>query len=727
MRLGRHCIFLFSLISLFHSFDLSGQNGLKDIASDKKIYIGNLISNEHLDNPENFRNGVANQHLVEEYNAVVLENYMKMAFILPSDIPEDIHNLSVSQLRAILKADKVESFLSNQDWISLYKRGHAMIWFNQAPAWLDRVGPSWTGQQVFSFSRKYILALGQICGDRIDEWDVINEAISDDAPDGQRIWRKNTWYRRANDGSITDWGEATYENYIKMLFVWAREAQPQARLHINDYAIETFNSSAASKNRFMRDKVKALKACGAPIDGVGFQSHIILSDLVNDQGEINQGFFDAVEQSIQDLAAAELEVVITELDIRICDQNRPESFQEVAYERYCNMALSQPNCHVALIWGLRDEDNWITLRDDGAFMGCQDAVIVEGDNYDRKDAYDGVAEAIRALPDRDTFSFAPLNEGDGASANCGGMGQLDPIVLSVVGPRAVEPGEQVTVSVEYIATEDQDLTLWFQLDSDPFTVFVSEKRDLSEGISTVEIPLNIPSTVPAGNLLYRYNAFITPDGGTVNNSISEFIQSRVSVLDENSQLIIETSGPGRVSPGQEVELDISYSAVSDQEIVAWFQLDQSPFTTFFEYRAPADIGRNTTKATLSIPVDVPIANDAYQYQTLLVPTGGGWPERISFFPQTDVDVVLPTSNRELEVDSHDIRLFPNPFIDNLTILSGASDVQDVVLIYAIDGQLVGQFKLHNNQSLDLSLLQTGIYTVHFMIDDIAYSERIVKF
>ena len=178
---------------------------------------------------------------------------MKMAFVLPSTEPANIHSLTVDELRATLTEENIEFFLNNPDWADLRKRGHAMIWFNQAPNWLNLVGPSWTGQQVFDFTRKYILALGQICGDRVDEWDVINEAISDNAPNGQRIWRQGTWYRRANDGSMTDWGEATYENYIKMLFVWAREAQPEARLHINDYAIETFDNSLASKNRFMRD------------------------------------------------------------------------------------------------------------------------------------------------------------------------------------------------------------------------------------------------------------------------------------------------------------------------------------------------------------------------------------------------------------------------------------------------------------------------------------------
>ncbi|MEM6380006.1 MAG: endo-1,4-beta-xylanase, partial [Bacteroidota bacterium] len=424
-KLGQFLILAFLLLI---GASLNAQSSLKDLAASKKIYVGNLISNEHLDNPATFRNGAANPHLLEHYNMVVLENYMKMNAILPGEAPADIHNITVAELKATLTTDRIEAFLSNEDWKDLRKRGHVMIWFNQAPNWLNAVGPAWTGQQVFDFTRKYILALGQVCGNRVDEWDVINEAISDDAPNGQRIWRQGTWYQRANDGSMTDWGVATYENYIKMLFVWAREAQPQARLHYNDYGIETFNTSIASKNRFMRDKFKALKDCGAPIDGIGFQSHFTLSDMVSNTGVLNQGFIDGVEASMEDLATAGLEVAVTELDIRICNNDRAEAFQEVAYRAYCEMALSQPNCHGILIWGLRDEDNWITLRDDTFFAGCQDAVIAEGDNYTLKDAYNGVAAAISALPNQDDFSFASLNPGNGAPAVCGGVGSLNPSI-----------------------------------------------------------------------------------------------------------------------------------------------------------------------------------------------------------------------------------------------------------------------------------------------------------
>lgn len=703
-----------TIFLLFSCLTALAQTELKDIADTKKVFIGNIISNEHLDDPSTFRNGLADNHLREQYNAVVLENYMKMAFILPSSEPSNIHDLTVDELRNLLADDKIEAFLTDPNWTDMRKRGHAMIWFNQAPQWLNLAGPTWTGQQVFSFARKYILALGQICGNRVDEWDVINEAISDTAPDGERIWRERTWYRRANDGSTTDWGEATYENFIKMLFVWAREAQPEARLHINDYGIEQFNSSLASKNRFMRDQVKALKACGAPIDGVGFQSHFTLSNMVSADGTLNADFISSIEQTMQDLAAEGLEVAITELDIRICDDDREEAFQETAFQAYCQMALAQPNCHEVLIWGLRDEDNWITLRNDQFFAGCEDAVIAEGDEYSKKPAYDGVYSALNALPDQDDYSFAPINPGNGSPADCGGIGSVIADILQVSGPSAVFPGDQPTVSIWYLASADQEVVVWFQLDSGSYTVYSQSIIDVSAGSGIINVDIDIPLDVASGVNRYRYYAYIRPDGSDYDGRINEQFQNRITVLGEDSQLIISSFGPESVSPGDTANIIVEYSAIENQEIVVWFQLDHPPYTTYQEFRQVAEVGQHNMEAKLIIPSTVPIENDAYQYQTLLVPMGGSWPDRIFNLTQQDVDVLMNSSTAENENKALDITLFPNPTTGRSILEMARSTEETNISVYNSVGQSLERRILppgEHKMALDLHEWNRGIYFI----------------
>ncbi|WP_235295957.1 T9SS type A sorting domain-containing protein [Portibacter marinus] len=397
---------------------------------------------------------------------------------------------------------------------------------------------------------------------------------------------------------------------------------------------------------------------------------------------------------------------------------------------YCEMAWSQPNCHEVLIWGLRDEDNWITLRNDGFFMGCQDAVIAEGDSYDKKAAYMGVENALNTLPESDDFGFSPLNEGDGSTAACGGIGVLEPALLSIQGPRAVNPGDIVELSIEYVAGMNQDLVVWFQLDENPFTVYSQQTIDLEEGESSVNIILEIPSDVSVATNAYRYLAFVTPDGADPGESLTQIIQNRVSVLGEGSQLIISSNGPEQVTPGETVRFNVSYSAVEDQEIVVWFQLDQSPFTTYQEFRQEALIGQNELEIELEIPSDVPIAQDAYQYQTLLVPTGGSWPDRISNFALTNIDVVIASSTGEETFDKTSLKVYPNP-TDGSFFIRLPENIKNMnVQIFTSSGTLVQASQIPQGTEvfeIGNSLLLPGVYYLRFKKGNEITIRKIVKY
>ena len=84
-------------------------------------------------------------------------------------------------------------------------------------------------------------------------WDVVNEAVDIDRQTKKWELRKNIWY-------------PTLPNYIDLAFQYAREADPDALLFYNDYAVTT------QKNKALRifEMVKGLLDRGVPIDGVGF-------------------------------------------------------------------------------------------------------------------------------------------------------------------------------------------------------------------------------------------------------------------------------------------------------------------------------------------------------------------------------------------------------------------------------------------------------------------------
>jgi len=113
---------------------------------------------------------------------------------------------------------------------------------------------------------------------------VINEPFNDDG-----TWRSDVWY--------TTIGPA----FIPIALGFAHEADPNAKLYINDYNIEW----SGAKSDALYAEAQALLAQGAPLHGIGFEGHLIVD-------EFDQTF----EANFQRFGALGLELAITELDIR---------------------------------------------------------------------------------------------------------------------------------------------------------------------------------------------------------------------------------------------------------------------------------------------------------------------------------------------------------------------------------------------------------------------------
>jgi GH35 family endo-1,4-beta-xylanase len=346
---------------------------LRQVAASKGKFIGNIMGTGFI-NDNNTQNGNLNTIASTEYNVLTAENAMKMDAVLRTR-PANPFNVTANDLYKV----EIDRFL-NYGGTGMRKRGHAMIWFSQAPAWLQSEAPNWTAQQIYDFSRTYIIALATYTRGRIQEWDVLNEGIDD----GGTANYRNAWYSRVNTQANNS-GQQGYLTYFGSLFSWARAADANAKLYYNDYSIEQFGTS---KNNFMRTMVKALKTSTAPITGVGFQSHFIL-----DNNGMSDGFINQVGQSIDDLRTAGLEVVLTELDLRRCNSSPgTDALQRSAYDRIIKMALGKTNCNSVVIWGLSDNNSWIPQF----FSGCGNATL-HNSSYQKKEAYFGVLSGLTAL------------------------------------------------------------------------------------------------------------------------------------------------------------------------------------------------------------------------------------------------------------------------------------------------------------------------------------------
>ncbi len=345
--------------------------GLKDIAVEKGKFIGNLMRDGFFDNHEIY-NGAIDNILKTEYNALVTGNKLKMANIL-RERPDDPFNIKISDLNTY----NIDRFVDYANKHNMKKRGHVMVWYKQIPNWLEQESVNWSSQQIYSFTESYIRALSKYTVGKIDEWDVLNEAIVFNG------YRTNTWYEKVNSEE-NDNGEIGYLTFFSKLFKWAREENADVKLFYNDYGIEEFGTP---KNNLMRIMVKDLKTqLNTPIDGVGLQSHFKLENM-------NSSFIENLGNTIDDLGNSGFIANLTELDIRICDGiSQGVQEQKDAYKQIVLTAFSKSNCNTILIWGSSDIDSWIPSH----FSNCGQATP-HNENFEKKPAYFGIKEALQEL------------------------------------------------------------------------------------------------------------------------------------------------------------------------------------------------------------------------------------------------------------------------------------------------------------------------------------------
>jgi endo-1,4-beta-xylanase len=238
-------------------------------------------------------------------------------------------------------------------------KGHALVWHGATPSWLSGL----TSAEARAGVEDYIRTVAGRYKGRLFAWDVVNEAVADDAS-GLRE---------------TVFLDKLGPDYIAQAFRVARAADPTALLIYNDYAGE----GLGAKSDRIYELVKTLKESGVPIDGVGLQMHV--------EAEGYPSTAD-LAANIARLADLGLFVNISEMDVRIRnvggDQAIRLAAQKARYHGIVAACVSAPRCHAVTFWGFTDKHSWI----DGAF-GPDDPLLFD-ETYHAKPAFFGVLDAF---------------------------------------------------------------------------------------------------------------------------------------------------------------------------------------------------------------------------------------------------------------------------------------------------------------------------------------------
>jgi endo-1,4-beta-xylanase len=281
--------------------------------------------------------------VVRHCNTVTAENAMKWVWIHPTPNAYDFG-----------PADRfVEFGMKNKMFIV----GHALVWHSQIPEWAfrDEAGKPLSRDTMLGRMRDYIATVVGRYKGKVNGWDVVNEALTD-------------------EGGLRDtrWTQTIGEDFVAKAFEYAHQVDPDAELYYNDFSLD----KPPKRDACVR-LVKGLKEMGLRVDGVGIQGHWGMDYPTTEN----------LEAFVDSTAALGVKVMVTEMDIDIlptawdyegADVSKsaelqkglnpyvdglPEAAEKRLTDRYAELffILLKHSDKIARVtlWGVYDKTSWL--------------------------------------------------------------------------------------------------------------------------------------------------------------------------------------------------------------------------------------------------------------------------------------------------------------------------------------------------------------------------------
>ncbi|MBB3206172.1 endo-1,4-beta-xylanase [Rhodopirellula rubra] len=219
--------------------------------------------------------------LLRHFDIVTPENCMKPQVVQPFE--------------GDFRFDLGDAFVKFAEEHGLKVVGHCLVWADSGKTpswWMTENGQPTSKETLFRRMKTHIQTVAGRYGDRISEWDVVNEALSD-----------------GSDGYLRDtlWARVAGEDFIVRAFEYTREVAPNALLVYNDYNVDT-----DGKRDSLIRLVQSLKQKNTPIDAVGLQGHYELDAIA----------YEGLGSMLEAMRQLQVKVIISELDIDVIPRSR---------------------------------------------------------------------------------------------------------------------------------------------------------------------------------------------------------------------------------------------------------------------------------------------------------------------------------------------------------------------------------------------------------------------
>lgn len=251
--------------------------------------------------------------------------------------------------------------------------GHTLIWY-RVPEWVSEITDAKTIQATMNRHIKQVVTRYK---SSIDAWDVVNEPLEYDGPD----LRDCVFQRLLGD------------DYIRMSFDMAHEANPGAMLVLNETHLEKKSDVFEQKRARILRIVEDLVARKSPINAVGLQAHFRPGlDRIDPEG---MGRFCA---ALKDMGVG---VFITELDASCQFLNRDKGFSPTSYADIfgdvITVAAERGDLKGVTVWGMSEKYGERVENEAAPDAACAKRVNLYDDNNAPRSAVDGIRRAIEAM------------------------------------------------------------------------------------------------------------------------------------------------------------------------------------------------------------------------------------------------------------------------------------------------------------------------------------------
>ncbi len=261
------------------------------------------------------------REIVEKYfNLAVFENDMKWQ-ALYGGIPP--------------RLDQALDWLLKRD---IQVRGHNLVW--PSWKWLPRQLHEFENQpdQLRDITSKHITDVVSHFRGKLIQWDVVNEPYTNhdlmDLLGGRDV--------------MVDW------------FKLAQQADPGCRMFLNDYGILEGGPNGAHAEDFY-NTIRFLKERGAPIGGVGIQSHFAAALPSPMQ----------LLQTLDRFSELGMPIELTELSLNLVDRELQADYMR----DFMITAFSHPNVRGVMLWGFWEKRHW---RPQGALFNADWSIRPHG-------------------------------------------------------------------------------------------------------------------------------------------------------------------------------------------------------------------------------------------------------------------------------------------------------------------------------------------------------------